>query len=379
MQPRQQFYGFDYTVDEVRVQEIVTDQVAPGIGASPITAGPFTHVAQRPCAKEVYGGNEYRLPLFLHEVGEGHRAEVRVIAVFASHHRVRPEMRRCLHVGVAPELASTLGNGLVECAELVGMIAHVRPAADVRKRKAAGDGEARFVVGNGVWSGKDRYGFALREHAVGEKQTVDGRKALLYEATLAYEAAFEEGAVDDVCTGGEDETSGCNPDAHDCPCSGMTQHCAVVQTGCADDFSRIADAYIRDAPATFYYCPTPYASARLGSDVGRVGADVVEHAAECVDAVTMKNHQVSRLRRQSVEDRDGAASVLVRSGHAHAVSGCSAASVGHRADVRQASAVTDLVSREREAYACDAHTVADDAIMNRSVIKACRKGRSAVR
>ena len=81
----------------------------------------------------------------------------------------------------------------------------------------------------------------------------------------------------------------------------------------------------------------------------------------------MEDHHVCRLRREAVEEGDGAAAVLVGHSHPHAVARCGACAVGHRADVDEAGAAADLVAGEGGAYAGDVDCVAHGAVMDRGV------------
>ena len=124
-QPREEADGSQDAVDEVGVEEVVTDQVARTVGGAVVAFGPLHGVAEGARAEEVDGRDEHRLPALVHEVGERKRVRVRVVAVLAGDHRIGTEVGRGLHVGVAAEFRSALGHRLVDSAELVGMVAHV--------------------------------------------------------------------------------------------------------------------------------------------------------------------------------------------------------------------------------------------------------------
>ena len=124
-QSREEADGRQDAVDEVGIEEVVTDQVARTVGGAVVAFGPLHGVAEGARAEEVDGRDEHRLPALVHEVGERKRVRVRVVAVLAGDHRIGTEVGRGLHVGVATEFRSALGHRLVDSAELVGMVAHV--------------------------------------------------------------------------------------------------------------------------------------------------------------------------------------------------------------------------------------------------------------
>ena len=124
-QSREEADGRQNAVDEVGVEEVVTDQVARTVGGAVVAVGPLHGVAEGARTEEVDGRDEHRRPALVHEVGERKRVRVRVVAVLAGDHRIGAEVGRGLHVGVATEFRSALGHRLVDSAELVGMVAHV--------------------------------------------------------------------------------------------------------------------------------------------------------------------------------------------------------------------------------------------------------------